>query len=245
MNSIFKILLLSFIISCVVYSQVWSVEDSSEVKFRFSIEQKEVLPDFILDTVDIFIHPTSTIFKGYALKICAKTDLFTIQEVIPGDFYNECNWEFYSDKQIITDFSAENYLQVWEVIALAEIFADSITPTCYQTDIKKSVAKLIISKNIHSLSRETAIPIFFLWEDCSDNTIAGESGNDLFVSDQVFHSLENQPLFEKNKFPTTFGIPQTCLKPSSLNSPVKNIDFVNGGIIIKDFELEDSLTSDK
>ena len=223
----------------------WSSGDSTSTKFRLSIEEKEISSQFVIDTINIYIHPTEQIFKGYALKVATKTDYFTIEEIIPGDFYDDCQWEFYSDKQSITDFSAENYLQVWEVIALAEIFPDSIAPVCFQTDIKKSVAKIVISKNAHTFSNETAIPVFFLWEDCADNTIAGETGNKLFVSDQVFHSMENQPLFEKNKFPSTFGIPSTCLKPSGLNSPVKNIDFVNGGLILKEFDLRDSVTSDK
>lgn len=223
-------------------------QDSLDVKnrkYQIAIEQKEIFEDFETDTISIFINSPNVELKGFALKIATQTQFFTIEDVIPGDFYNDCGWKFYNSKELISDFSAINFVQVWQAIGLAEIFADSISPSCFSAKRKESLARVIISRNSYTQITDTIIPLFFLWEDCSDNTIAGMSGNELYVSGQVFQYFDNQPIFEKNQFPTTQGVPATCIKPSAINAPMRNIEFLHGGIIIKERKIVDSLILDK
>ncbi len=237
--------LVCFTLTISLSSYAQDSSDVKEKKFRVAVEQKEIFTDFNFDTLDIIINSPDIAFKGYALKIAVRSQFFNIDDIIPGDFYNECRWEFFNTRQIISDFSAENYMQVWQVIGLSEIFKDSISPICNSADTKTSLAKIIISRNINTQPTDAIIPLFFLWEDCSDNTISGMSGNDLFVSEKVFQYFDNQPNFEKNKFPTTRGIPANCTKASSLNAPVKGIVFQHGGIILKERSLDDSLILNK
>ncbi len=239
---------LSILLLALFLPQINYAQDSTlvvEPNFRISIEQKELFRTFEFDTIAVEISPTESPLKGFALKIATQTQFFHIDEIIPGDFYNDCGWEFFNSREIISDFSAENYLPVWQVIGLSELFADSIRPSCYKTDKKKPLAKIVISRNQFSQQPDSLVPLFFLWEDCSDNTISGMSGNDLYISKSVFQTFVNQPLFQQNKFPTTQGIPASCSKPSSLNAPKKAISFIHGGVILKEFVLEDSVISDK
>ncbi len=239
---------LSTILVVIFCSQVIVAQDSTEVRdknYRISLEQKEIYYDFDYDTLEIQINSSALELKGFALKIATQSQFLHIEDIIPGDFYNDCGWEFYNSREVISQFSAENYLQVWQVIGLSEIFADSISPSCYSNNKKQSLAKIVISRNKYSQPTDSLIPFFFFWEDCADNTLSGMSGNDLFVSNQIFQYFENQPQFEKNQFPSTQGIPQSCLNKSSLNAPVKAVDFMHGGLMLKDRELGDSLILNK
>lgn len=219
--------------------------DVNEQKYAISVNQKEIFVDFDFDTLDIQINSFSSEFKGYALKVAVQTQYFNIDNIIPGDFFNDCGWEFFNTKQIISDFSTDNDLQVWKIIGLSEIFADSISPSCFSTESKTSIAKILISRNIYAQQSDSIIPLFFLWEDCSDNTISGMTGNELYVSNKVFQYFENQPQFQENKFPTTQGIPANCTKASALNAPVKGVEFLHGGVLLKDRNFEDSVILNK
>ena len=231
-----------FLFFCLV--QTVQAQDSTTIvaqKYKISLEQKEILYDFDVDTLLVQIYSPQVPLKGFALKIAVQSQYFNIDAIIPGKFYDDCGWEFFNAKQIISDFSAENYLQVWQIIGLSEIMQDSISPTCYFSETKTSLAKIIISRNKFSQAVDSIIPIFFLWENCSDNTISGMSGNDLYVSKKVMQFDNNQPQFLKNQFPTTQGIPTNCVKAAALNAPLKWIEFLPGRIILQDRNSNDSL----
>ncbi len=242
-----KLFLFLILFSVYAFHQVYAQASSEEAKqkYRISIDQKELFRDFDFDTLLIEINPPSVEFKGYALKVAVQTQFFNIDNIITGDFYNDCRWEFFNARPIVSDFSAENYLQVWQIIGLAEIIPDSTSPKCFSSGNKTSLAKICISRNQFAQPTDSIIPLFFLWEDCSDNTISGMSGNNLFVSDKVFQYYKNQPQFQLNKFPTTQGIPANCTKASALNAPVKGIEFFNGGFLLKDRNIDDSLILNK
>lgn len=243
-----KIIFIFFILFSVHTFQFVNAQDSLHVKkqkYRVSIDQKELFRDFDFDTLLIEINAPAVELKGYALKIAVQTQFFNIDNVIAGDFYNDCRWEFFNARQTVSDFSAENFLQVWQIIGLAEVIPDSISPKCFSSVDKTSLAKICISRNQFMQPADSIIPLFFLWEDCSDNTISGMSGNDLFVSDKVFQYYKNQPQFQINKFPTTQGIPANCTKASALNAPVKGIEFFHGGVLLKDRNIDDSLILNK
>ncbi len=238
-----KYLLLTFITVAIFFSQSFAqdITKSSNKNYRISLEQKEVYYDFDYDTIEVQINSSALKLKGFALKIATQSQFVHIDTIIAGDFFNECGWEFFNTREIISDFTAENYIQAWQIIGLSEIFPDSISPVCYANETKQSLAKIVISRNKYSQPIDSLVPFFFLWEDCADNTLSGMSGNELFVSNQIFKYFENQPQFEKNQFPSTQGVSQKCLNKSSLNAPVKAVDFMHGGIMLVNRVLNDSL----
>ncbi|KAA3635759.1 MAG: hypothetical protein DWP97_04115, partial [Calditrichaeota bacterium] len=83
--------------------------------------------------------------------------------------------------------------------------------------------------------------IFFLWEDCSDNSISGRNGTELYLSQTVMNFGELPEKLVENKFPTAKGVIPSCVKLSAPNSPKKKITFENGRIIVSYEMFEDSI----
>ena len=234
-----KIILINFICLISQTTNADSALDTAVYSYNISIESVR-LENFETDTISVYLNSPDSKLGGYDFKIALPNSLYEIVEVIPGDFYNDCGWEFFNSRLVETAEISYAFT-IWQVVAISELFADSVKPSCFSSEEKISLADFVIRKKEGELLQEMILPIFFLWEDCSDNTISGRNGTDLYLSQTVMNFGELPDEFVQNKFPTAKGVIPSCVKLSAPNSPKKKITFENGRIIVSYELFEDSI----
>jgi len=218
------------------------VEDSTG--YVVSIQQVTVTDMRIADTLVISLNSFGNPLAGFELKFAVESPFIDIVGVLPGEIYDSCNWEFFNARQIDTH-NKENYPPViWQAVALADMMPGTDRPVCFSFEREASLMKLVVSSEHVARVPDTVAPIFFFWEDCSDNTIAGISGDILAISAKVF-DYYNVEYTEKQKlFPTRTGAPKHCIDPVARNKPRRQIEFHNGGVEFKlnvDEDIADSI----
>ncbi|NOY88172.1 MAG: hypothetical protein GXO93_02125 [FCB group bacterium] len=208
-----------------------------------SIERKTITGVNKNDTIMIILSSPLYKIAGFDLKIATNNEFFKIIDVLPGEIYDSCQWDFFNAHKLKTT-DKENYPRdIWKIVALAEMFSDTVKPLCYGLSYPASLVKLVFTSNLISQIPDTIIPVFFFWEYCSDNTIAGVSGDTLFLSSEVIEFYKPDINIKGNPFPTLKGSPKSCIKAGFKNRPLRLIKFQNGGIIVKNQSRIDSSNS--
>jgi len=208
-----------------------------------SIERKTITGLNKNDTIMVILSSPFYKLAGFDLKIATNNDFFKIIDILPGEIYDSCQWDFFKARKLKTT-DKENYPRdIWKIVALAEMFSDTAKPLCYGLSYPASLAKLVFTSNLISQIPDTIIPVFFFWEYCSDNTIAGVSGDTLFLSSEVVEFYKPDIKIKGNPFPTLKGSPKSCIKAGFKNRPLRLIKFQNGGIIVKNQSRTDSTNS--
>lgn len=201
----------------------------------------------LYDTLYVDIKSDGTPIAGFDFKIGINNHLIDIVEILPGEIYDSCKWEYFNARQINTTGEENRPIVLWKMVALAELVPDTVRPVCFGFDKEASLIKIVLS-NAHVLDMpDTTIPIFFYWEDCTDNTISGQSGTILMISKVVRDYYGNQDRKETTIFPNRTGAPQQCIDPGAVNKPYRWIEFHNGGVEFEfkiDLNPPDSTTSD-
>jgi hypothetical protein len=79
-------------------------------------------------------------------------------------------------------------------------------------------------------------PIVFFWMDCTDNVISSQFGDTLFIEQDVWHYMCDEPYVlvsdQAVEFPSIFGIPEGWCLEGDKEFPLPAIDFYGGGIDI-------------
>ncbi|MEA2030741.1 MAG: hypothetical protein U9N55_03995 [candidate division Zixibacteria bacterium] len=207
--------------------------DSSDEKQSavITIEQLTVDDMKLDDTLLIMLKSTGTSLAGFDFKFGINNPMVDIVEILPGEIYDSCRWEYFNAHQINTTHRDDDYPPIlWQAVALAEVVSDTTKPLCFGFESEASLLKLVLS-NEHVLNQpDTTVPIFFFWEDCTDNTISGRTGNVLLISRQVFDYFREKPPRSSKLFPNRTGAPNQCIDPARDNHPRRRIILHNGGI---------------
>ncbi len=207
------------------------IEDSS--RYVVSIDRVTIGDMRINDTLGIFLNSFGNPVAAFELKIAVESPFIDIDTVLPGEIPDSCGWEFFNARPVNTQ-GEEGYPPiVWQVVALAELGLGGTQPVCYGFERPASLVKLVVSSEHVAQVPDTVVPIFFLWEDCTDNTISGISGNTLILSAQVFDYFGSDFMQERGLFPNRTGAPNQCIDPSAQNKPRRLIEFHNGGVEFK------------
>jgi hypothetical protein len=207
------------------------VEDS--IRYVVSVQRVTVADMRIDDTLMISLNSFGNPLAGFELKFAVESPFIYIDTVLPGEVYDSCNWEFFSSRQIDTH-NKENYPPVvWQAVALADMMPGADRPVCFGFEREASLIKLVVSNEHIARVPDTVAPIFFFWEDCSDNTIAGISGDTLAISAKVFNYYNVECTEDRELFPTRTGAPKQCIDPAARNKPHREIEFHNGGVEFK------------
>ncbi len=188
--------------------------------------------EHLQDTVDIILSNLGQPIAGFDLKIGINSQAFDILEVLPGEIPDSCQWETFNTKSSIGGAGEGHPRTIWQILGLAEFVPDSVRPLCYGFDRPASLARLVVEldSNDARILSNNFLPIYFFWEDCTDNTVTNVSGDSLLMSisvDGISYSDSTGVAF---KFPTRYGSPATCIKPRAKNKPVRKLLFQNGGV---------------
>ncbi len=201
--------------------------------FRISIERVTVNNMQLNDTVDINLESGSTPIAGFELKIAIDSRLIDVVEVLPGRIPDSCGWEFFNARRITTDQDLNRPVNLWQIVALSETVPGGKAPLCHSFDSDASIARLVLSSEHAGLVENQSIPIYFYWEDCTDNTVSGLSGTTLALSKHVYHYISVPDPVSGGRFPNITGAVPECIDPSTRNQPKRMIDFHNGGILCR------------
>ncbi len=182
------------------------------------------------DTLDVTFNSHGRAVGGFDLKIGIDNPAIDILDVLPGRMYDSCRWEYFTARRLETPPREGTPRQIWQVVALSQVIPDSIQPICFAADSDISVLRLIVSNEHQAATDDATIPIFFFWEDCTDNSISDRSGNQTFISRRVHDYTGRLPDSSAPLFPSRFGAPLQCVNPA-VRFPMKRlIDFHNGAI---------------
>jgi len=202
-------------------------------RYVLSVQRVTVEDMKIDDTLSISLNSFGYPMAGFDLKFAVENPLIDIVEVLPGEIYDSCRWEYFDARQVNTAGKETYPPIVWHVVALANLIPDTVGPLCFSFNREASLIKLVVSSEHVAQAPDTVVPIFFFWEDCSDNTIASVSGDTLAMSAKVidFNNVEHPR--GQGLFPCRSGAPKDCINPRARNKPQRLIEFHNGGVEFK------------
>jgi len=217
-----------------------SVSDSASF-VHVRIESRGISDGTIYDTLTVTLDSTACEISAFDLKLGCSDEFVSIVEILPGDFADSCGWEFFHVRRIPSGGNPDLPGELWQAIALAELIPDSSRPACYRFDRDAVLIRLVVTSGIGVAVPDTTVPIFFLWEDCTDNTISDRSGNLLMLSSGVHGNrgtvAESGQLESSSSFPTRSGSPPGCVRGGQQNSAVRMIEFHNSTLKFK-FDLD-------
>ena len=118
-------------------------------------------------------------------------------------------------------------------MALAKFSPDTLKPVCLGLNREASIMRLIVVSAPNVPIKDSAAAIFFLWEDCRDNTLSDSTGAVLLISRKIFDYFDSGLIPAGDAFPTRLGTPEQCINPRLQFHPRRKIEFHNGGLEFK------------
>jgi hypothetical protein len=185
------------------------------------------------DTLDIILNTHGRELGAFDLKIAIDNPVVDIVDILPGELHEFCGWDYFNARPLNAPGRDDLPSAVWQVVALAQTVPGKDQPTCFGLDGSLVLARLVLS-NEHVLETpDQQVPIFFFWEDCTDNTIANRTGNTLMLSRHVYDYYGAADPDQPRLFPSRIGVPAECIKTNVLNPMRRLVDFHNGGVEFK------------
>ncbi len=221
------------------------VADDGRPPYVISIGHRKISQGTIEDTIGVRLKSGSRELAAFDLKLALDSRLINIDTVLPGEIPDSCGWELFHARRLENIPDTDFPQQVWRIVALARMSLSGDGPHCFGLDRDASLVRLVISSPPLALVPDTVIEIFFFWENCSDNTVAGPEGDTLAVSAAVFDNHDGSHQEELADFPCRTGAPQRCIDPAARNQPRRWINFHNGAVEFRfDFDQSGIDTSD-
>ncbi|MBN1212899.1 MAG: hypothetical protein JXA92_10010 [candidate division Zixibacteria bacterium] len=203
-------------------------------RYIIRIDRLEIDNMKLRDTLLITVETFGCTVAGFDLKFGTASPFISIESVLPGEINDSCDWEYFKAVPVTVPGDDMNYpSELWQAVALAKITPDTTKPVCFGFERKASLLKLVVSNDHVLQTPDTTAPIFFFWEDCSDNSLSDATGGSMIISNKVFDYFGSEMSDNRQLFPTRRGAPRQCISPNALNKPLRLIDFHNGGILFR------------
>ncbi len=210
-------------------SGIESVIDTPR-RLALSIERVTSHTMAIYDTLDVSLKGQGISVAGFDIKIAVDNPLIDILEIFPGEIYDSCAWDFFSARRMQPGNREGVPRVMWQAVALADGVPDTTRPVCFGFEREASLLRMVVSSEHAGPIEDTAVAIFFYWEDCTDNTLSNLTGDTLRLTDRVYDYFPTGDFEGDDLFPTRLGAPQQCINPKSLNRPLRQIECHNGGV---------------
>lgn len=221
-----------FILSCSAVSSAAGTADSSNSFYRISIGRETISDTTRVDTVSVTLKSFPYPLAAFDLKIGTDKSNVEIMQILPGFFHDSCRWEFFNARSVSVEREEGTPTSLWQVVAISETIPDDTAPACYLIEGEVELVKIVVSIQKTNAAQTAPIPLFFYWEDCTDNTISNQSGDTLALSSRIVDFYPVQLPDQADVFPTRMGTPRQCITPGKPNRPRRLIEFLNGGLEI-------------
>lgn len=206
-------------------------DSSKTVPQRYIVRCSRITVDDMQadDTLLVTIESHGESVAGFDFKFGTDSRFITIVNVLPGAVYDSCGWEYFRAREL--ESHADRPASFWQAVALSKITPDTSKPECLLVEGKVQLLKIVVrNAQPGQPVPDTAAPVFFYWESCTDNVLSDASGSSMIVSDKVFDYLGSDVTGAGNLFPSRTGAPHQCVKQGAVNVPKRAIEFHNGGI---------------
>jgi len=182
------------------------------------------------DTLDVFVKSSGADFAGFDFKLGLDGRLAAILDVIPGAMIDSCGWDFFHTSPVRSAGLEGRPPHLWQVVALANSNPSDGDPACFGSDGSLAVFRIVLTSSGAEVLPDTSLPVFFYWEDCTDNTMSDITGNLVFVSDAVYDYSNTREAMSSEVFPTRLGAPKQCFGPKSEGRVFRIVEYHNGGV---------------
>ena len=198
--------------------------------FEVTLESGALSGTSSRDTIDLLVEGNGREYAAFDFKIGSDSKNFEIMQVLKGAICDSCNWEFFNVKKLAA-IETLDIAGMWQIVSLADMMPDSVQPGCYGWAGAGSVARVVIEKRREPITRTVIDSIFFIWEDCSDNTISERSGIVLAISlDTQSDSTNSSGSSPGRSFPNIEAAPSDCIKPDKADRVKRLIRLSRGEI---------------
>jgi hypothetical protein len=228
----FSILILTLAVAALAVSPAEPVDSTSGADESLQVVSIERLgPDSAgsFDTLEVTISPEYVI-GGFDFKLATDSRLISIVDILPGKLIDSCRWEYFNARAVPIAPGENRLTALWQVVALAEMFAAGDTVLCRQFDREVCLMKIALAFSSPRFSSDSAAAVFFYWEDCSDNTIAAASGDTLSISREAVDFIEVNWPDTGGQFPTHRGAIPGCIGVKVTGRILPRLIFQNGGV---------------
>ena len=187
------------------------------------------------DTLDLIVETGGVEIGGWVLKLAVASDVVDIVDILPGELADSCGWEMFDARQIPSDVRT-GPREIWQITVMAHGLSFKKKPICFGFDRPAVLARLVLSSAHRPSVSDTTAEVFFYWEYCRDNALSDRKGVSL-ISDSVLDALPVVYKTGRDGFPTRYGLPPSCISPTTRNLPLRLVEFRNGGVEFR-FKLD-------
>jgi len=211
---------------------------------EISINKNEDVLQGHYTCVPIVMENSQLEMGAFDFLIAYDASALAFAEAEQGQLLEDCDWEYFTYRHGVMGNCGEDYCPsgLMRIIAMAETNDGSNHPSCNgpESSDQAELAKLTFLVSNDRTLECMYVPIRFFWNDCGDNVISSVDGNIAYIDRAVYDFTENLIWDEEDddEFPETDRIPYVGAPDDCLNtdpekpSPVRFIDFVNGGVDI-------------
>ncbi|MFW9769982.1 MAG: FlgD immunoglobulin-like domain containing protein, partial [Candidatus Thorarchaeota archaeon] len=189
--------------------------------------------------VDVSMTRGSEIFGGFDFLIGYDPSALAFTEAHLGDDLVQCGWEYFTYRYSWNgNCGGACPSGILRMVGMAETNNGTSHPDY------GCIANLIDSGDPFSIATMTFfvsndltlecmyVPIRFYWMDCGDNTMSTVNGDTLAINRHIYTVSGNEIQDYNYGFPGFVGAPDSPCLEGDKYSPIRFIDFINGGIDI-------------
>ncbi len=171
---------------------------------------------------------------GFSFLIAYETSALTFMEAFPGQFLEDCGWEYFTYRSGLTgDCGGSCPSGILRIVSIADVVNGAHHPSCFAPPDSHPHELATMKFNVtHDITYDCSfVPIRFLWLDCGNNALSNVLGDALFISNRVYEfdgtDITGDDAYGGHWWLGDCGNPDPD-KPSAL--PI--VDFTNGGVDI-------------
>jgi len=184
--------------------------------------------------IDLTLNKGSETMGGFDFLIGYDASALAFTEASLGQYFVDCGWEYFTYR-FNWNGNCGNACPsgLVRIVGLAETNNGPNHPDmeCIQLGVDQVIATLTFFLSNDRTLECMYAPIRFYWMDCGDNTISTIYGDTLAMNRFIYEYEGDEIQDYGYGFPGFVGAPNYCLEGDKV-TPVRFIDFINGGVDI-------------
>ncbi len=209
-------------------------------QYEVWIEKRyDVLQGHFID-VDVMLENNSESMGGFNFLVGYNASALAFTEAALNQQLVDCGWEYFTYRYNWNGNCGESCPSgLVRLVGMAETNNGPHHPDRECLDNVDHIATMTFFVSNDRTLECTFLPIRFYWMDCGDNTIAvGPHGDSLALNRHIYDFDGSQIQDYEYGFPGYWGAPDVPCLDGDRVTPVRFVDFINGGIEIQCFSID-------